>query len=481
MNIKAIRLRNFRGFRDATIELKPLTVLLGPNSAGKSAFGHALAAMAHAHSEFRGSVRATLSPRDGKDAEKWPIDLGKHSDVCTEGTTDPVYIELQTREGWLKFGFGGLQSASDLRLSYIRHPLGLRVSSSVEPSLFSRASSPEAASSKPGEVKPLQIDDSAGGLELTRMNELQWQDATKQEMVLGLNGLVLDTVRVLDTVHQKTQTEILLSGSARDDVRSLLEHVTYLRASRKRPSRGYDDATGNANSIGYAGEWTASVLNNNPQRAVEFAHPPNIPNQVDEARKLIDCNWEIRSQTLSEAVGAWLWHLKLATAVETKRVRPDAPIEVRVTLSESCGSRDITEIGYGVSQVLPILVGGLLQSKDGLFIVDLPEAHLHPQPQADLADFFCSLALSGRACLVETHSEMFFHRLRLWAAMNKSLMDNIAVYFFDPHKENGLCSEPRIVGLDFDSELKWPVGFLQEAWETEAQITAARQACEHKA
>jgi predicted ATPase len=473
MNIKAIRLRNFRGFRDATIELKPLTVLLGPNSAGKSAFGHALAAMAHAHSEFRGSVRATLSPRDGKDAEKWPIDLGKHSDVCTEGSSDRVYIDLQTRDGWLNFGFGGLQSDPDLRLSYIRHPLGLGGSSSVEPSLFPSTSSTEAASSKAGNVEP--IKDSAGGLELIRSSAAVWQNELKQEMVVGLNGLLLDTVR------HKTGTDIPLNSLVRTDVQSLLEGLTYLRASRKRPSRGYEDTTVNATFIGYAGEWTASVLNNNPQRAVEFAHAPNIPNDPKEARKLLDRDWATDSKTLSAAVGAWLRHLNLATAVETKRVRPDAPIEVRVTLGKGCGSRDITEIGYGVSQVLPVLVGGLLQSTDGVFIVDLPEAHLHPRPQADLADFFCSLALSGRTCLVETHSEMFFHRLRLWAAMNKSIMDKIAVYFFDPHKEDGLCCEPRTVGLDFDSELKWPVGFLQEAWETEAQINAVRQVREHKA
>jgi predicted ATPase len=475
MNIKAIRLRNFRGFRDATIKLKPLTVLLGPNSAGKSAFGHALVAMAHAHSEFRGSVRATLTPRDRKDAESWPIDLGKHSDVCTVGTKDRVFIDLQTQDdSWLKFGFGALPSVSDLRLSYIRYPLGLRESSSVGLSEFPTASSAEAVS-KAGERKAMQIDDSAGGLELIRVNELQWQDApTKEEIVLGLNGLFLDTVR------HKTGTEIPLTFSARKDVLSFLESLTYLRASRKRPSRGYDEPTGDTNVIGYAGEWTASVLNRNTQRAVKFAHPPNIPSDPEEARKLVDREWETDSKTLSEAVAAWLWRLNLATVVETRRVGPSAPIEVRVTLGEACGSRDITEIGYGVSQVLPVLVGGLLQSEDGMFIVDLPEAHLHPRPQADLADFFCSLALSGRTCLVETHSEMFFHRLRLWAAMNKSLMDKIAVYFFDPHKEDGLCSEPRTVDLDLDGELKWPVGFLQEAWESEAQITAVRQAREQQ-
>jgi predicted ATPase len=116
-----------------------------------------------------------------------------------------------------------------------------------------------------------------------------------------------------------------------------------------------------------------------------------------------------------------------------------------------------------------------LQPENSLFIVDLPEAHLHPRPQSDLADFFCSLALSNRFSLVETHSEMFFHRLRLRAEMDEKLARSIAVYFIDKPKE-GLCSHPRPVGLVFDEQINWPVGFLQEAWEIESQIEAVRRA-----
>jgi predicted ATPase len=121
-------------------------------------------------------------------------------------------------------------------------------------------------------------------------------------------------------------------------------------------------------------------------------------------------------------------------------------------------------------------VGGLTQPEESLFIVDLPEAHLHPRPQAELADFFCSLALSKRSVIVETHSEMFFHRLRLWAALNQELANKIAVYFVDPPNPNNICVEPRPVGLAFQDELTWPKGFLQEAWEMESQIKAAREA-----
>src|SRR5450631_972751 len=105
--LQAIRLKNFRGFRDERIELKPLTVLLGPNSAGKSSFGHALAAMTHAHKVYATGPQASLTP-PSDDADKWPVDLGKTSDLRTDGEKGSVRIGIETRGGLIEFGFGGL-------------------------------------------------------------------------------------------------------------------------------------------------------------------------------------------------------------------------------------------------------------------------------------------------------------------------------------------------------------------------------------
>src|SRR6266849_3587078 len=107
MSIRAVRLRNFKGFSDAKITLKPLTVLLGPNSAGKSAFGHAVAAMAHAQWLHAGGNQATLTPRGPKDSGEWPIDLGGLDDLRTAGTNDRAFVDLLTDDGWVTFGFGG--------------------------------------------------------------------------------------------------------------------------------------------------------------------------------------------------------------------------------------------------------------------------------------------------------------------------------------------------------------------------------------
>jgi predicted ATPase len=479
MSISEIRLRNFRGFKDtgeasATIELKPLTVLLGPNSAGKSSFGHALAAMGHAQSKFQGTANATLTPSG--DAEDWPVDLGGYTDLRTTGTSGPVCVDFRSSEGWITLGFGGIKSIDSLLLSYLLYPVGPGDTRSedfkiVTPDFIEGTTvttDQEGGSAQTSLVKK-------NLLELSRKNERQWADAAGRETRVGLSGLLLDTVRHV------TGTDIPLSNGPRIELSALLEQVTYLRANRRRPSRGYDKTKHTISRLGYAGELAAAVMNDKREDEVEFLMPSAFPSNLDDMKTIIDVGWTPRREPLSNAVSAWLQQFGLASSARAEIGDSDTSrLFLRFSLNSDWSSRDITEVGFGLSQILPVLVGGLLQPSDGVFIVDLPEAHLHPRPQAELADFFCSLALSGRRALVETHSEMFFHRLRLRAALNREFLDKIAVYFFDAPEKDGQCAQLRKIGLDYDGELKWPVGFLQEGWDAEAQINAVRRARSQK-
>jgi predicted ATPase len=137
-------------------------------------------------------------------------------------------------------------------------------------------------------------------------------------------------------------------------------------------------------------------------------------------------------------------------------------------------NRDVTEVGFGVSQVVPVLLAGLLQSRKSPFIVDLPEAHLHPRSQALLADFFCSICINGTTSIVETHSEAFFHQLRLRVAENPALASMIGIYFVDAATAEG-CSVPRLIGLEERDEIIWPEGFLNDSWEREIRIQELRE------
>jgi predicted ATPase len=480
MNIKFIRLQNFRGFQDAEIELKPLTVLLGPNSAGKSSFGHALAAMAHAHNIYAAGAPGPVSLTPPAEyAHTWPVDLGKTSDLRTVGAKDPVRIGLKMSSGdLLELGFGGLQYDPNLLISYILHPSGehgLSASTSSPTVVSGEKSASTVSSARPAIVPSpdaqssfIPIPEIIAPIILNRIDEAMWQ-GDKKDWKVVLKGL--SVLGVENVTGSRT-----LRGTARDSLSSLLENLTYLRATRERPSRGYRDDLEKPQEIGYSGEKTPSILfrDGNKSLLTPYVVPPVIPNTIDEARKS-DPDWKVKQGTLREALNDWLVRLDLATHIEiVQQTGASKDLQMRVT-PKGQTPHDITEIGFGISQVIPVLVAGLLQPKDSLFIVDLPEAHLHPRPQGAIADFFCSLALTGRSCLVETHSEMFFHQLRLRAAMDPSLMENIAVYFIDQPKD-GFCQKPRLVDLGYEGELTWPDGFLREAWETETQIYAVREA-----
>ncbi len=463
MSITALRLKRFRGFPDAHISIRPLTVLLGPNSAGKSSFGHALAAMAYAHKVFAAGPQATLTA-SATDAEDWPVDLGKTSDLRTSGTHGPICVGLTTGAGYVEYGFGGLDRyTDDLLLSHISHPGGDDTTSprsSVQLTLPSLLGANSQILRTANTISPNLTQ-----IQLTRINEQQWQEGGN-EVQLILNGLAVRAVTHL------TGTNRVLRGAASDEILSFLANLTYVRANRKRPSRQYREAVGRYQELGFSGEWMPTVLLRKGGVDVTYQRPPQIPRRPSELPTSF--HWESQAEKLVDALNYWLAHLELASSVQANESKTSTNAISLRAKPKGQDIHDITEVGFGVSQVLPVLVAGLLQPNTGALIVDLPEAHLHPRPQGAVADFFCSMALSGRTVLVETHSEMFFHRLRLRAAMNPELREKIAVYFID-EPSDGACATPREVGLGFQDEVYWPQGFLQEGWEAENLIATLRE------
>ena len=75
--------------------------------------------------------------------------------------------------------------------------------------------------------------------------------------------------------------------------------------------------------------------------------------------------------------------------------------------------RNLIDVGYGVSQVLPLLVDLLEPNGSSLLLLQQPEVHLHPSAQAVLASLFGAIAASGRQLIVETHSEYIIDRVRM--------------------------------------------------------------------
>lgn len=111
--------------------------------------------------------------------------------------------------------------------------------------------------------------------------------------------------------------------------------------------------------------------------------------------------------------------------------------------------RNLTDIGYGISQVLPVITELLRSDAPAMFLLQQPEVHLHPSAQAALGTLFCSVAASGKQLIVETHGDHLIDRVRMDVRDRTTELrpEDLSILFF----ERGAL-EVRIHSLSVDAE-----------------------------
>jgi len=134
---------------------------------------------------------------------------------------------------------------------------------------------------------------------------------------------------------------------------------------------------------------------------------------------------------------------------------------------------DISQVGFGVSQMFPIILEGLRMKKGSTLLLEQPEIHLHPNLQMKMADYFISLALSGKRVMAETHSDHIINRLvrRIVEDENNNLKDLIGIYFIKP-SENGAIFEEVIVDEN-KGIANWPPDFFDQTASEQMLIMQA--------
>lgn len=128
-----------------------------------------------------------------------------------------------------------------------------------------------------------------------------------------------------------------------------------------------------------------------------------------------------------------------------------------------------TNVGFGISYILPIIVQGLylsvLNNKDKrerVLIVENPEAHLHPYGQSQIGQFLAELSHKGRVqVIVETHSDHVINGMRLYSLRQKCVESDFRLYYFN--KQDGR-HEIISIGINESGEIiDWPKGFFDQA------------------
>ena len=125
----------------------------------------------------------------------------------------------------------------------------------------------------------------------------------------------------------------------------------------------------------------------------------------------------------------------LFSSIRIKRMgkRPSDPFQVMV---QGAGPDvNLVDVGYGVSQALPIVVDAILASSRDTILVQQPEVHLHPRAQAALGSFFAQeVEKNKKSFVIETHSDYLLDRIRIEIGDSRISRDKVQVLFLEKTK-----------------------------------------------
>jgi len=135
---------------------------------------------------------------------------------------------------------------------------------------------------------------------------------------------------------------------------------------------------------------------------------------------------------------------------------------LEVTDSKTRIKSKLIEVGYGASQVLPVILACHSPNGSPLFI-EQPEIHLHPKAQGVIADLVCQTS-KRRQVIVETHSEHMINRARLLIAQGNLNPNDVVINYVDRGK-NGSSVFPIRIGRNGQFLDEWPEGFFDERFQ----------------
>ena len=166
-----------------------------------------------------------------------------------------------------------------------------------------------------------------------------------------------------------------------------------------------------------------------------------------------------------EFIAAQLKQIGLIYSFQARPIANGGLYEVLVRIHPKASEVNLKDVGFGVSQILPVVVQSFYAPPHSTILLEQPEIHLHPSAQANLADVFLT-ALRAREngenrdvqFIIESHSEHFLRRVQTLIAEEKLHPDEVALYFCSPERD-GLSIEEVQVD-DLGNIRNWPENFF---------------------
>lgn len=237
-----------------------------------------------------------------------------------------------------------------------------------------------------------------------------------------------------------------------------LDRVAYLGPLRAHPERRYAWTGAQPADMGRAGEAVIDAI----LAARERDHK-------------ISPGYRKRRLNVEQYVAKWLKALRLIHDFRVVSVGGDSQLyEVRVRRTPRSADVLLTDVGFGVSQILPVLVLCLFVPEGSTVLLEQPEIHLHPSVQSGLADIMIDTWKSRRVqVIVESHSEHLLRRLQRRIAEEAVRAEDTGLYFCHLGDRR---SQLRTLDLDaFGNITNWPPDFFGDEFGEIAAMTRAAE------
>ncbi len=357
--LRRLRIQNFKAWQDTrSIDLAPLTVLFGSNSSGKSSINHLLMMLKQT---MRSPDRNTVFEVGDNSAA---VRLGSFREAIFGHDLDR---ELQFETEW--------QLASSLN---VRDPqTGERYSGDK---LLFQAAARQSPRSRVVQSEGFQysLEAEDGAVLAARIvrgesRKDRWRLETDGYKLVRNPGRAWELPKPVQFYGFPQEASLyyqnaLFLSDLELTLESLINDLSYLGPLRSRPERLYSWTGGEPEDVGWQGGNTIQALLGASDRRLNTRHKTAL-------------------RPFQQIIAEWLQQMDLVYSFSVVPIAPDRDeYEVRVRTSKNTEEVKLTDVGFGISQVLPVIVQAFYAPVNSTVMIEQPEIHLHPSVQASLAD-----------------------------------------------------------------------------------------------
>lgn len=412
MKIKNVTFENFKCFKNITLELGKLTLLTGANSSGKSSIIYGIL----------GSIQSGEFPFQFSPNGQY-VDMGDFIEISnnhdknnlikiTYTIEDEIYHNIETV--WGLDEERNLPKLQSLKTTAIYFTLEIVYNQNYDITFnYDLDKDPNKDLYKENILGKLYdlfnyfINKNSTNEKLKSGSEKTSQQEFPEQMY-PINPIVQFTVSELADLNEELLSEkggfvlAYLFTELKNVFIESNKRINYISSSRLHPERTYYEQTKSELKIGKCGEqYTDQII-----------------------------QWETKNKEKYNQLVKQLNDLMLLNEVKTKRT-DGGRYELLVRPQANGQLSSLADVGFGISQFLPILVADIQLGDDSILFVSQPEIHLHPSIQANFADYLLNqINTTNKTYIIETHSEYLINRLRLGIVKETVKEDDIKAYYF---------------------------------------------------